>query len=823
MRIRNFYRVRGPITLIVAIALASSVVFVPEARAQLATSPWPMFHHGLSHTGLSQYDTSANNGTLKWAFTPSNSEIRSSPAIGADGTIYFVSEDQNLYATNPDGTQKWAFYLGAGTSQSVESSPAIGADGTIYVGSQDDNVYAVNPNGTQKWTFATNGIVHSSPAIGTDGTIYIGSDDGHLYALTDGGQDNVTQKWAFGSILGTQGTCSPAIGGDGTIYDSSSGALFAINADGTEKWEFVKTVSGTGGSSPAIGADGTIYFISQDGNQHNVYAVTDGGQGTVTQKWAFPTGLTNDSTPAVGADGTIYVDLYDGLFAINPDGTQKWEYPLNGGGSLSSPAIGADGTIYIAFGDGLAINPDGTQKWSLPGGGGAGETSPAIGADGTVYVTTDDASLYAIGVPPTTISVPASLALGSSPVGNSVTKNLTVKNTGTNPLFVGSVTSNNPEFAATGATTCPPGGLAHLGTCTIAIGFTPSALGARSATLSVNDNTATSPQHVALSGTGTVTMTVTPTSFAFGSVMDGKPKTKAITVHNFQHQQVSLSESFSGANAGDFSVTGGTCTATLPATSSCSLIVTFAPTVVGTESATMTVTDSPDPLGPYTVSFTASADIPESVSPTSLHYGNVAQTASKTLSVTVTNHATSGSITLTGASIGGANAGDFAVTGGSCGGSLAASSSCTYAVTFAPSMETAESGTLSIGVAEDPNGGPPAIALSGTGVTPLKVTPVSIAFGTIAGGHSSFNKTVTVTNSGSATLTISETVTGPNAGDFAVTGGTCGPTLAGGGTHCTYLLKFTPSIVGSESATLGVTAAGDAASPHNVSLTGTGS
>ena len=108
---------------------------------------------------------------------------------------------------------------------------------------------------------------------------------------------------------------------------------------------------------------------------------------------------------------------------------------------------------------------------------------------------------------------------------------------------------------------------------------------------------------------------------------------------------------------------------------------------------------------------------------TKLIFGNVYQTASKTLSITVTNNATSGPITLTGTNIGGANSGDFAVTGGTCGGTLLASSSCTYVVTFTPSTETAESGTLSIGVAEDPNGGPPAVALSGTGLTPLRVVP----------------------------------------------------------------------------------------------------
>jgi hypothetical protein len=136
----------------------------------------------------------------------------------------------------------------------------------------------------------------------------------------------------------------------------------------------------------------------------------------------------------------------------------------------------------------------------------------------------------------------------------------------------------------------------------------------------------------------------------------------------------------------------------------------------------------------------------------------------------------------------------------------------------------AESGSLSIFVAEDPNGGPAAIALSGTGVTPVRVVPASIAFGTVAGGHSSVNRTVTVINDGGAAVSLSDSITGTNFADFAVTGGTCMTlvSLAGAGASCTYTLKFTPSIDGAESATFGVSGAGDAASPHNVSLSGNG-
>ena len=40
----------------------------------------------------------------------------------------------------------------------IYSSPAVGADGTIYVGSDDDNLYALTDNGTSgslKWKYAT--------------------------------------------------------------------------------------------------------------------------------------------------------------------------------------------------------------------------------------------------------------------------------------------------------------------------------------------------------------------------------------------------------------------------------------------------------------------------------------------------------------------------------------------------------------------------------------------------------------------------------------------------------------------------------------------
>ena len=135
MRSRFRWVVLGAL-MVVAMGLS-----VGPGEAQLAGTPWPMFHHDLQHTGRSPY-LGPQSPTLAWKFRTA-SDVNSSPAIGADGTIYFGSRDNYLYALNPDGTLWWKFRTG----DAVRSSPAIGEDGTIYVGSDDGYLYAINDSG----------------------------------------------------------------------------------------------------------------------------------------------------------------------------------------------------------------------------------------------------------------------------------------------------------------------------------------------------------------------------------------------------------------------------------------------------------------------------------------------------------------------------------------------------------------------------------------------------------------------------------------------------------------------------------------------------
>lgn len=174
----------------------------------------------------------------------------SSPAIGADGTLYFGAEAAGgsgvVYAVSPEGTLRWRYELVG--QRFVRASPAIGSDGTIYVTTkayvdagvgQTAQALALNPNGTVKWVYEIpliNGMIpadsYTSPAIGADGTIYFAAETGHIFALAADGA--LLWKENFGSTINWS---SPMLMDDGTLYiggargDDYAGRLVAVRTE----------------------------------------------------------------------------------------------------------------------------------------------------------------------------------------------------------------------------------------------------------------------------------------------------------------------------------------------------------------------------------------------------------------------------------------------------------------------------------------------------------------------------------------------------------------------------------------------------------------
>ena len=108
--------------------------------------------------------------------------------------------------------------------------------------------------------------------------------------------------------------------------------------------------------------------------------------------------------------------------------------------------------------------------------------------------------------------------------------------------------------------------------------------------------------------------------------------------------------------------------------------------------------------------------------------------------------------------------------------------------------------------ADNAAGSPQTVSLSGTGIAPaVSLSTTSLSFGSQAVAITSAAETVTLTNTGSAALSITNlAVVGADLGDFIEIANTCGGSVAAGGV-CTIGVTFTPSASGERTATLSIT------------------
>jgi len=241
------------------------------------------------------------------------------------------------------------------------------------------------------------------------------------------------------------------------------------------------------------------------------------------------------------------------------------------------------------------------------------------------------------------------------------------------------------------------------------------------------------------------TLVVSPTALNFGTILipnTSAPQSVTLT-NNTNAAIVFTSAVISGGSSAaantDYAVSANTCGVSIAAGASCTVSVTFKPTVVGAETANLVLTDG-DSTSPQTITLTgAGTNTVPSVgfAPTSLSFGGqLRTTTSAAKTVTLTNTGTSA---LTINSV--AASGDFAQTN-TCPVSpatLAAAGTCTISVTFAPTAVGARTGTLT--VTDNAGGSPHTVPLTGTGWDFTMTAPSTV---TVKKGRTgSFNVTIT--------------------------------------------------------------------------------
>jgi hypothetical protein len=202
-----------------------------------------------------------------------------------------------------------------------------------------------------------------------------------------------------------------------------------------------------------------------------------------------------------------------------------------------------------------------------------------------------------------------------------------------------------------------------------------------------------------------------------------------------------------------------------------------------------------------------------SLSNSSLTFGSQAVgTTSPAQKVTVSN---TGTAPMSVSSI--SASGDYKQTN-DCGNSVAAGSSCTVNMTFTPTASGTRTGTLTI--TDSASDSPQSVSLTGTASVGVSLSPSNLVFGNQLVGTTSATQTVTLSNLGSSSLTISSiAITGANPGDFAQSSN-CSNSLPASGS-CVINVAFTPTATGSRTASLAVSDSATG-SPQVALLSGTG-
>ncbi len=174
----------------------------------------------------------------------------------------------------------------------------------------------------------------------------------------------------------------------------------------------------------------------------------------------------------------------------------------------------------------------------------------------------------------------------------SAPQNATLQNAQAAPLTITKIAVTGDFAQATGST-CPisPAKLAKGASCTIPIAFSPATTGTLSGKLTVTDSAANSPQNAPLSGTGIAPVTVSPASLTFAALPVGETSgPMPVTLTNNQSVALTIKSILTSSAA--FAVASTTCPSSLGGDASCTVEVTFTPTVTGANTGKLTFTDS---------------------------------------------------------------------------------------------------------------------------------------------------------------------------------------------------------------------------------------
>ncbi len=464
-------------------------------------------------------------------------------------------------------------------------------------------------------TFAA-GVVYNSNGIYSQG-VAVGDVNG------DGKADVVVVNSSI-SLSNLAGNLGVLLGnGDGTFqaavaypsggFGGASVALADVNGDGKLDIGVANCSTTAGNCTGTSGTEGVgILLGNGDGTFQTAVTFASGGN---TPFGLAVADLNGDSKPDVatancaGSNCGLHIGAVGVLLNASLGGTSTTL-----ASSANPSTFGQSVTFTATVTSGFKGTPAGTVNFfdgttslgtsGLDGTGAASFTTASL-AEGTHSITgtySGDGNFVTSTSPVLSQIVqeaiaqisPTSVAFGVQTVGISSTpRNVTLTNTGNIPLTVAisMAGANAADFAQTN--NCGAS-VAAGSSCTITVTFKPTAIGVRTAAVSITDNAPNSPQQITLRGTGTYVL-LAPKSLNFGNQAVGtKSVMKKITLTNKGSVALSIPAggiTIVGTNAPDFAQINNCGTSVAPG-ASCLIGVTFTPSATGVRSAGVSISDN---------------------------------------------------------------------------------------------------------------------------------------------------------------------------------------------------------------------------------------
>lgn len=740
------------------------------------TLPSPRFSFGAANTcsTAGSANVAANGGTCTLAidFTPIDTSTTS-------GQITITHD-----ATGGTGTVD---ITGIGTQATMTTSSNVVALGNSQVGVPK----MAGP------------VTVSNVAANTSATLVFTVDPASAAALSGANKDDfsVQSTCSTGTPLAAGASCSVTV----TFTPGSTGAKVAqltLSSDATNPAVAID-LSGTGVALPEpVVTFPTLAFPD----------TVIGETGAQTRQLTISNSRTRDITYSVAETDD---------FKIDAESCPTRTVPGDSGGGAGSCTITWRFQPVLGSGEG---NRQATLTVDFAGTG--GDLAPG------------DASGQLSGRALLPISLSAGTVTATAVVGTPTTSSVIVTNRSASAVTLSALAFSGAQASdyslVAGAGRCSAGAVLAAGSnCTLEIRFDPPAAGSRNAVLTLTHGAPGSPQTVTITGTATPApqgrIALSALSLSFPDTQLGATAQQTITVRNTGNLALNFSAfTLSGAAAAEFQ-RAGTCSVgtALAINAQCSVIVSFAPTVLGARSASLTI-QSDASNGPATIALSGTGvPVPApqvSLNPTSVDFGTqtiggIFPARTVRLDNTGTADLVTSAITVQGSA--------FSVDASACPGTIAAGAGCDLAVSFAPTTAGTDlTGTLQ--VTSNAAGSPHGVALRGRGslaAVPVLVWQPAVStldFGEVATGTVSAAQSATLLNQGpgGVTLTLLNAV-GTGAASFSVAGGTCqaGQTLFEG-QSCRVDVSFAPASAGARSATVQVASSGSA--PPALGLRGTG-